>query len=148
MPMTPHPTSFGVFKPVNHVVISFKTTSQMKLAQHTIFDAQFDSEQVYEYSSEQMQTQAEHDLDQATTLAGIGQDLNLVKEHLALAKLGYCFLVVFAPEQEQTEKLTQIATACGAIRAQSYGRFVVEELIPQSEESTQRPESLETGLDT
>lgn len=148
MPMIPHPTSFGVFKPINHVVMSFKTTSQMKLAQHTVFDAQFDSEQVYDYTSQEMQTQSEQDLDQATTLAGIGQDLNLVKEHLALAKLGYCFLVVFAPEKEQIEKLTQIATACGAIRAQNYGRFIVEELIPQSEGSPQRPESLETGLDS
>ena len=147
MPMSPHPTSFGVFKPINHVVMSFKAMSQMNLAIHNVFDAQFDPKQVYEYTSQQMQSQAEHDADQATALAGIGQDLNLVKEHLSLAKLGYCFLVVYAPETDQVEQLTQIAINCGATRAQNYGRFVVEELIPKSEEIPQRPESLETGLD-
>ena len=147
MPMDPHPTAFGAFKPLNHVVISFPTAGAMSQALERIHDDQFEDAQVFQYTPAQMQSQAEYDVAHATSMADLGQDLNLVREQLHLAKLGHSFLVVYAPKASQVEILTQIAMEFGASRAQKYGLLLIEELIPLNESTTQRPESPESGLD-
>ena len=151
MPMVPHPTLFGVFRPVDHIVISFATAADQGSAAQQLLQAHFEDVDVYRYTPMEMQQQAEGDIENATTLASIGQDLNLVKAHLELAKSGQSFLVVHAQDTEDVDTVTKIAVRCGATRAQRYGSLIVEELIRADANTVadlmQRPESPETGLD-
>ena len=45
----------------------------------------------------EMLSQIEQDLQKASSLAAVGQELNLIKAHRALAERGYHWLVVHAP---------------------------------------------------
>ena len=88
MPMQPHPTSFGVFKPVDHVLMSFATAAQSAGAVAALRGAGFSDTDLFCYSPAEMQAQAELDIGNASGLASLGQDLNLVKAHLAIALQG------------------------------------------------------------
>ena len=94
-----------------------------------------------------MLAQAEADIARASPAASIGQDLNLVKAHRALAMLGYHFLVVRADDDEQATRIAAIGQAQGAERAQHYGHFIVEELIEHASDTRQVVESPDRGLD-
>ena len=142
--------SFGVFKPVDHVVISFPTAEQADAAAQALAGAGVNDEStVRRLTDREMLSQIDHDLQKASSLAAVGQELNLVKAHRALAERGYHWLIVHASERDQAAQVAQIARAHGAERAQLYGNFIIEELINQDRAGTkpQVAESPDRGLD-
>jgi uncharacterized protein YukE len=147
MPMHPHPTSFGVFKPVNHVLMSFATVAQSDDAARALRDAGFSESDISRYTPGEMQAQAEEDIRNASALASLGQDLNLVKAHLALALQGQSFVIVSAAHNEQVQRATEVAKRTRASLAQHYGLLVIEELVPPGTSTHQTTESPDRGLD-
>jgi hypothetical protein len=142
-----HHEAFGVFKPVGHVVVSFQSDTDISAATDALKDAGFDDADIRRYSPEEMVRQADHDIDRASPLAGVGQELNLVKAHRELARQGQSFLVVHAPHDEQVQRVARIARTHQATRAQKYGRLMIEELIDVGSNQQQVAESPDRGLD-
>lgn len=139
------PESFGVFKPVGHVVVAFRTAADLQAAQNALRSDGFADSEMVTYTPQEMIAQVEADLVDASPLAAIGQDLNLVKSHREMAEDGCSFLVVHAPEDAHVEKVEAVAHRLKAVAAQRYGRFITEELIDSDENQTF--ESTDTGLD-
>ena len=137
----------GVFMPTGHVVISFPTPDDMAVAMRDLRERGLGEEAMTTYTAQEMQDQSRRDLEGATALASLGQDLNLVKAHLELAEAGYHFLVVEAGDDGLLEDVKQAARAHRAERAQSYGRFTIEELIEPPDNQPQVAESPDRGLD-
>jgi hypothetical protein len=142
-----HAESFGVFKPVGHVVLSFASADDAEAAARALADKGFAPADVRRYTPEQMVAQADIDIAKASPLSAIGQELNLVKAHRELALQGHSFLVVKAPKAEQTEQVADIALAHHATRAQKYGQFLIEELVDVGDNLSQVGESPDRGLD-
>ena len=69
MPMNPHPTSFGVFKPVGHVLMSFTTAADFDAAVAALRDAGFGESDISRYTPSEMRDQAEMDIGNASGLA-------------------------------------------------------------------------------
>jgi hypothetical protein len=139
--------SFGVFKPVGHVVISLPTAAHADAAAARVLEAGLGASEVRRYTDAEMIRQIDHDRQRASPLASIGQELNLVLAHRALAERGYHWLVVHAPDDALAQRVADIARDCGAERAQSYGHFIIEELIVRDSDQPQVGESTDRGLD-
>lgn len=140
-------TSFGVYKPVGHVVISFPTAEQAQAALTALAkEPGLGSGEIRFMTDRQMIEQVDRDILDASPLANFGQELNLAKAHRELAELGYHWLVVHA-EGELAVRVAAIAKAHGAERAQRYGRLVIEELIEHESDLPQVAESPDRGLD-
>lgn len=139
--------SYGVFKPVGHVIVAFPNEADCNAAEAALTRNGFSDDNITRYAPEEMQTQVAHDIANASLLAGIGQELNLVKAHGELAAQGASFLVVRAPDQEAADKIAAIALRCHALRAQRYGSLLIEELIPVGASDRQVAESTDRGLD-
>ncbi len=141
------PTSFGVFKPVDHIVMAFKNVIDLEQAERSLLEQGFVAADMVRYTPQEMIAQVEAEIPQASPLASIGQDLNLIKAHRALAQEDCSFLVVHAPKDDAAERVAQVARSRGAVSAQRYGSLIVEDLIEQPTESGQVFESPERGLD-
>lgn len=142
------PEAFGVFKPVGHVIVAFANADDAEAAQAQLQHEGFTPEDIRAYTPAQMKSQADTDIEQAGVLAGIGQELNLVKAHRELAAQGYSFLVVNAPKDDATLRVAEIAKRFHAARAQKYGRLIIEELIEVGTDDKQVAESPDRGLDS
>lgn len=137
--------SFGVFKPVGHVVISFPQAGQ---ADEAVLRLQrLGAGAVTRYSDREMLRQIDADVARASPLAAVGQEMNLVLAHRELAARGYHWLVVAAGSDAQARQIAEAARACGAERAQHYGHFIIEELIERPGGLAQVAESPDRGLD-
>jgi hypothetical protein len=147
----PHERSFGVFKPVGHVVISFPGVAEASAAVQAMRAAGLGRDEIRHYTDRQMIEQIDDDIAHASPLAAVGQELNLVRAHRALAVQGYHFLVVHVPEKREgalpAQQIADIAREQGALRAQLYGSFIIEELIQRPDQLTQVGESPDRGLD-
>lgn len=140
-------TSFGVFKPVGHVVISLPDAQSADRAVQSIGEAGVATDAVHRFTDREMIVQIDHDMQRASPLASIGQEMNLVKAHRELAERGFHWLVVRAADDEQAMAIAKAAERCGAERAQHYGRFIIEELIDRPGDLNQVGESPDRGLD-
>jgi hypothetical protein len=141
------PTSHGVFKPVGHVVISFPSQQDQRDAAQALAAAGVAGSDVTPYSADEMTRQVQTDLERATALASIGQELNLVKAQGELAQLGYHFLVVHVTDDEAARRVADTVRPFKAERAQHYGNFLIEELIEHADDEPQVAESPDRGLD-
>lgn len=141
------PESFGVFNPVGHTVIAYRSADAMQPAVQALLADGFTEAALVRYSAAEMLAQTGDDLHSATALASLGQGLNLVKAHRELAQQGCSFLVVQAPDDAQAERVAAVALATHAVAAQRYGRFIVEELVDQVDGEAQVFESPARGLD-
>lgn len=141
------PRSFGVFKPVGHTVIAFRTADALEAAVAALLEQHFAATDLVRYTPEEMWAQVQSDLQTASPLASVGQDLNLVKAHGELAHSGCSFLVVHAPDQARASMVDEVVRTCNATAAQRYGSFVVEELTAEAEGKVQTFESPDRGLD-
>lgn len=144
---TDAPRSFGVFKPVGHVVISFPEGAQAASAAQAISRLGVDGGGVHHYTDREMLRQIDEDIARASPIAAVGQEMNLVLAHRVLAEKGYHWLVVKVASDEQAARVAQAAQAEGAERAQHYGHFIIEELINRPEDEAQVAESPDRGLD-
>ena len=141
------PAAYGVFKPVGHVIVAFPNGNDMKQAAAALTSGGSAQADVVSYTPDQMRQQADIDIEQAGVLAGIGQELNLVRAHRELAVQGHSFLVVKAPTDEDANRIAEVARRYHATRAQRYGHLMIEELIEVGSGENQVAESPERGLD-
>jgi len=143
--------SFGVFKPVGHLVISFPDANGAAAAVQAMQAAGLGTDQIRRYTDRQMIEQIDADIARASALAAVGQELNLVRSHRALAVQGYHFLVVHVPDKGDkkisAQQLADLARDHGALRAQLYGNFIIEEMIQRPDQLSQVGESPDRGLD-
>ena len=139
--------SFGVFKPVGHVVISLPDGAAAERAQTALATLGLPAGAVRRYSDQEMLAQIEADIAKASPIAAIGQEMNLILAHRELAKRGYHWLVVAADSDEQARAIADAARSHGAERAQHYGHFIIEELIERASDEPQVAESPDRGLD-
>ena len=141
------PKSFGVFKPVGHTVMAFRSAADLQAAASALEAKGFVGEALVRYTPEEMSAQVDAQEEAASPLASLGLELNLIKAHRALAQSGCHFLVVHAPDDEQAERVAAIARSMKAVSAQRYGSFIIEELIDLPPGATQVFESPDRGLD-
>ncbi|RZJ03357.1 MAG: hypothetical protein EOP39_21665 [Rubrivivax sp.] len=139
--------SFGVFKPVGHVVISLPDAESADQAATAIGQLGVDGGAVVRYTDREMLHQIDEDIARASPLAAVGQEMNLILAHRVLAERGFHWLVVPVKNDEQATQVARAAEREGAERAQHYGRFIIEELIERRTGVTQVAESPDRGLD-
>ena len=141
------PRSFGVFKPVGHTVIAFASPDLLEAAASALLQARFQPNDLVRYTPAEMIVQADSDLRTASPMASVGQDLNLVKAHRALAENGCSFLVVQTADSSGEERVDEVVHRMKATSAQRFGSLIVEELVEAPDGRDQSFESPDTGLD-
>lgn len=141
------PLSFGVFKPVGHAVLALRSEHDLLATINALLAQGFARATLVSYSPSEMMAQVDAELPTASPLAAMGQELNLIKAHRALAAAGCHFLIVPAGDQALAGRVAAVARATGAVTAQLYGRFIIEELISTPSSVPQVFESPDRGLD-
>ena len=139
--------AFGVFKPVGHLVVSFPNAEQATVGRDALQRLGFSDEDIRAYTDQEMMCQITADLERASPLAGVGQELNLIKAHQDLAERGYHWLVVRTENNAKARTAAEALQQAGAERAQLYGRFVIEEMIEHAADLPQVKDSPDAGLD-
>ena len=147
MKSTDRHDAYGVFKPVGHVIVALPSEDDCKGTNEALLKQGFDEGDISSYTPDEMRRQADIDIEQAGVLAGIGQELNLVRSHRELALKGHSFLVVKASGDDRVQQVSEVARRFHATRAQSYGRLLIEELIEVGSGERQVAESPDRGLD-
>ena len=129
MDKTNPPETFGVFKPVGHTVITYRSAPDMQQAVDSLSAKGVSLSTLTRYSPEEMVTQVDAELQTASVLASFGYELDLMKANRALALEGCSFLIVHAPDADTAELVAEVAKSSNAVAAQHYGTFMIQEIL-------------------
>ena len=124
-----HPQSFGTFKPIGHVVVAMPDDERAARRSLTACAAGFAAEDILEYSAAEEDDEMDRMLSKASDFAGFGYEVALMRKYQALAKEGASWLIVFAPEDSQHQRVADVVKGHGALMAEKYHRLVIEDLL-------------------
>jgi hypothetical protein len=123
------PTSFGVFKPVGHVMTGLPTQAQLDALVAALHGAGWPASGVRQFSPRESVAELRAMIDNAGPLAGLGYEITLLRRYLALAEKGTKWLLVQADDSERAATVAEAARNAGATMAVYYRTLTVEELI-------------------
>ena len=124
-----HPQSMGTFKPVGHVVVAMPDDERAARAVQDLRAAGFAAEDILEYTAAEEDDEMDRMLSHTSDFAGFGYEVALMRKYQALAKDGASWLIVFAPEDRQHQRVAEVVKTHGALMAEKYHRLVIEDLI-------------------
>jgi len=122
-------STLGAFNPVGHAVLAFRNDAAAADARQALLDAGFADEDVNVSTSAELFPNLDDMMRTASGAAGFGYEIILMRRYMTLASKGAGWLAVYAPEDEQTGQVQEIAKRLGAQSAVQYGRLVHEDLI-------------------
>lgn len=123
------PTSFGVFKPIGHVMTGLPTQLQIDRLIAALQLVGWSASSVRQFAPSESVAQLQAMVANAGLLAGMGYEITLLKRYLALAEQGTLWLLIRADSSERAAIIAQAARSCGATVAVYYRTLTVEELI-------------------
>lgn len=123
------PTSFGVFKPVGHVMVGLPVQAQLDALAARLQGAGWPPSALRQFAPRESASELRAMVDKAGALAGFGYEITLLRRYLALTESGVCWLLVRAEDTAQAGQVADAARACGATLAVHYRALTVEELI-------------------
>ncbi|WP_157271109.1 hypothetical protein [Azohydromonas aeria] len=129
MTKTQVPVSFGAFKPVGHVVVAFPDDESAQQAARALRNLGFGPEDILFYTGEENGREMRELLEGVSGTAEFGHEVVLMRRYLELAQEGCGWLIVFAPEDEQALRVSEVAHQHGARVAERYHRLVVEDML-------------------
>jgi hypothetical protein len=124
-----HPQSFGTFKPIGHVVVAMPDDERAARAVRDLRAAGFAEGDILEYSAAEEDDEMDRMLSKASDFAGFGYEVALMRKYQALAREGASWLIVFAPEDSQHQRVADVVRGHGALMAEKYHRLVIEDLL-------------------
>jgi hypothetical protein len=124
------PTSFGVFKPVGHVMMGLPTQAQVDALVAALHGAGWPDAAVRQFSPRESAAELQAMVDNAGALAGFGYEITLLRRYQTLTAAGYRWLLVRAEDTDRAAAAAAIAQTCGATLAVHYRALTVEDLIP------------------
>jgi hypothetical protein len=123
------PTQFGVFYPLGHVVVAFRSREDAERMRQLLLDGGYDERDVTLWSDAEVAVGARELRQSASVIAKIfGAELEAMDKHIELADAGYTFLVAYSPSDLDTKRLMNVAHRFRYALAQKYDRFSITEL--------------------
>jgi hypothetical protein len=123
------PTSFGVFKPVGHVMIGLPTQMQLNALVAALQGKQWPPSALRQFSPVESADELQAMIDHAGFASSAGYEITLLHRYLSLTQAGYRWLLVQVANNDSAAAAADIARQCGATLALHYRTLTIEELI-------------------
>ena len=124
-----HPTSFGAFKPVGHVVVALPDARKSADAVAALRTLGFAAEDILQYTAGEQKNEMDTMLANVSGVAEFGYEADLMRKYQKLAADGACWLIVYAPDDAAAQRVADVARQQGAILAEQYGHLSIEDLL-------------------
>lgn len=118
----------GIFYPTGHVVTGFDQMEDLKKAHAALSAAGFEDEHLLIIDSATMVREAGENLDQKGVLSA-GSSVPTRQKQLELAEQGFHFLIIYAPEDADHERVISLLHGSQVRYAVKYRRLIIENLI-------------------
>jgi hypothetical protein len=118
----------GTLNPVGHVVLAFKDDAVTADAVAALHSAGLADADILAYLAAEATPRLRERVRTASSSAGFGYEITLMRRYLALAEEGAGWLIVYAPDDTAVQRITEVAKRFDALCAVRYHRLATEDL--------------------
>lgn len=127
--MSQRPEKHGVFYPRGYVIITFESQGSAEKVRQLLLDGGYDEEDVHVMDTERVLKGTTEDLKNlSVVIKMLGSEGELIRGHQKGAAAGQTFLLAYAPSEQETERLMNVARRVGFLNAHKYDRFTISQL--------------------
>lgn len=119
----------GIFYPTGHIVAGFENADDAKAAQKQLQAAGCGGELSF-ISSNEMAREAQKNLESPSFFASMGSSLPVRQKQLELAKDGWNFLLIHAPEDADEARVAEALGGSRVRYAIKYRTLIIENILP------------------
>ena len=119
----------GTLNPIGHVVLAFKDDAVTADAVAALRAAGLVDEDIIHYLAADATPRLRERVRTASSSAGFGYEITLMRRYLGFAEAGAGWLIVYAPSDAAVQHITEVATRFHALCAVRYHRLANEDLI-------------------
>jgi tRNA A58 N-methylase Trm61 len=123
------PLTFGAFNPVGHVMVGVQSQDHLARAREAFSQAGFEDEDVLEFSPREAHQDMDEMVDKVSPVVSFGYESVLMKRYVQLSQRGYRWLVVYAPDEDDVERLKTVLAQQGIDVAVKYHLLASEDLV-------------------
>ena len=122
-------SDFGAFYPLHHIIAAFSKLEDAEQVRQNLITGGYKEEECVLCTAEEMTHHAEHNLEHEGWLSGtIGRSFDAVQVYLDIARQGATFLLIYAPNDVDVERVMNVIRRVPFILAERYRRLVIEDL--------------------
>jgi hypothetical protein len=119
----------GVFYPIGYLVAAFPERAQAEQVQSDLRTGGYDEGDCLLYRSDEVANATQQDLEQHSSwLSQLGQSDDALRVHLASAKRGSSFLLIYAPSDTDAARAMNVIRRVPFEFVHRYHRLAIEEL--------------------
>jgi 2-keto-3-deoxy-6-phosphogluconate aldolase len=123
-------TSFGAFKPVGNVVVVFDDTISAVNAQTDLLAGGHDSMEITYMDANAFVKILDEMHENQGVLAVLGSELKKSDQFRKYAEQGACFLIAYAPSEDETKNVMNVVERYNYLFALKYGHLIIERFDP------------------
>ncbi len=123
------PTSLGAFKPVDHVMLAVADEAQADRVVQGLQEAGFTEPDVLRFSPGEGSGEMANMIEHSSEFAGFGYEITLMRRYVDLARQGYRWLLVYAPDDTRATQVREVAEEHKLPMAVRYHLLAVEDLV-------------------
>lgn len=122
------PTEFGIFYPTGWIVVAFPEMESAQRVRNDLLTGGYSEEECKLVRGDQVIPTAAAQLDDASWLGRLGKADEMLQQHLTAAKRGSAFIVVYAPSDDEAERVMNVVRRVPFEFAHRYRRFAIQEM--------------------
>lgn len=123
------PLTFGAFNPVGHVMVGLRSVAHLQAARPALARAGFADDDVLEFTPHEAREGMDDMVDHVSPVVGFGYESVLMKRYVQLSRQGYRWLVVYAPGDDDVERLRTVLREQDIDVAVKYHLLASEDLV-------------------
>jgi hypothetical protein len=123
------PLTFGAFNPVGHVMVGLRSQSHLQQACDALAHAGFAEDDVLVFSPREVGEGMDQLSEDVSPLSAFGYEGVLMKRYVQLSHQGYRWLVVYAPDGDDVDRLKAVLAEVGVDVAVKYHWLASEDLV-------------------
>ena len=121
-------TDFGIFYPVGYLVAAFPAQDEAERVRRDLLTGGYDPSDVRLYTCAEVAAATEENLNHTGVLARLGKSDDAIRLHLAAAREGASFLLIYAPGDTDTTRAMNVVRRGPFNFVHRYHRLAIEDV--------------------
>jgi hypothetical protein len=137
----------GVFYPTGYIVAGIQSAEDAGMLRADLLKAGYEPNDCILVSPQAMEEAAESDVHERSPIAFLGSSVQVRQQHIALAREGCSFLLVYAPTEPEKARVMRVLARVPVRYLVHYHRFTIEDLIDRLSSATSDSKTARTSKD-
>ncbi|MGH8503752.1 MAG: hypothetical protein ACREVE_15065 [Gammaproteobacteria bacterium] len=122
-------TDFGAFYPTGYIVAAFEKYEDAQQTCQDLRTGGYEERDCALHTAEEVAESARRNLENSGLMARLGKSVAAIRKHLEAAQQGATFLLIYAPDDFDAERVMNVIRRRPCVLAHRYHRFAIEDLV-------------------